>query len=117
MAVLDEGGAWIRTGQSFFMYRPGNSDRRGEQTYRYYGLPNARLDSHFFTINLLERDHWPQEACSTSGKNETDNAFEAIAPNIDTGNALLERVRCSGFGMRGQMVRIASQYKHQSETK
>ena len=40
---------WVRTGQSFLAYLPGQSDRRGDPIWRWYGLPSAGLDSHFFS--------------------------------------------------------------------
>jgi Repeat of unknown function (DUF5648) len=51
IAALDTGvvPGWARTGQSFLAYRPG--DRTGQRVWRFYGLPSAGLNTHFFTMN------------------------------------------------------------------
>ena len=80
-----DGGAfpgWLRTGQSFLAYLPGQSDSRGDRISRYYGLPGAGLDSHFYTSfpweirSLLPRT-WPLEA---------EDVFEIPTPSSLTGD-------------------------------
>jgi hypothetical protein len=52
IAALDAGvhPGWVRTGQSFLAYRPGQGV--GQPVQRWYGLPSAGLDTHFFTMNV-----------------------------------------------------------------
>jgi hypothetical protein len=54
IAALDAGAhpGWVRTGQSFLAYRPGQGV--GQPVQRWYGLPGAGLDTHFFTMNVLD---------------------------------------------------------------
>lgn len=51
---LDAGNDWRRTGQSFLAYTPDAADGRGQPVARYYGLPSAGLDSHFYSWNWWE---------------------------------------------------------------
>lgn len=85
IAALDAGGAWSRTGQTFLAYTPLSSDRRGEPLYRYYSLPSSSLDSHVFTLNLLERDALAGRTMSAVWLKESDDAFEAAVPDTSTG--------------------------------
>ena len=81
MRALDTGvfGGWARTGESFLAYPPGESGV-GTPIQRFYGLPSAGLDSHFFTGDLQElwalligplTRAWAQEGV----------AFEIYTPN------------------------------------
>jgi YVTN family beta-propeller protein len=83
---LDHGArvGWKRTGQSFVAYRPGQSPVAIDAVCRYYGLPSAGLDSHFYSGSEAE--------CSAVGTGfahswfkETDNAFEVVLPDVVTG--------------------------------
>ena len=50
MRDLDAGrhAGWTRTGESFFAYADQRSDRRGTPVLRWYGLPAAGLNTHFY---------------------------------------------------------------------
>jgi len=52
IAALDAGvhPGWVRTGESFLAYRPEQGV--GQPVQRWYGLPGAGLDTHFFTMNV-----------------------------------------------------------------
>jgi hypothetical protein len=52
IAALDAGvhPGWVRTGQSFLAYRPEQGV--GLPVQRWYGLPGAGLDTHFFTMDI-----------------------------------------------------------------
>jgi hypothetical protein len=82
--ALDAGAhfGWVRTGQSFPAYVPGSLGVNGF-VWRYYGLPSAGLDSHFFTLAVpeqnvlnLEPDKWVVER---------QDAFELLQPLTATG--------------------------------
>ena len=45
---------WLRTGQTFLGYVSGFF---GGAVARYYGLPSAGLDSHFFTLDVAENQY------------------------------------------------------------
>ncbi len=76
---------WARTGQSFNAYAAGSggpSDRL--PVCRYYGLPQAGLDSHFYTGGVLE--------CLDVGAKfagaweiESGEVFQMRFPDVDTG--------------------------------
>jgi hypothetical protein len=55
---LDTGvhSGWARTGQSFMAYVPGQDDDRGVIVQRWYGRPEAGLNSHFLTWVFAEED-------------------------------------------------------------
>ena len=87
IAALDAGQfpGWIRTGQSFLAYLPGQSDNRGHAVCRYYGLPSAGLDSHFYSAS--------SEECfdvagmfSGAWRLETNDVFEIPFPDRLTGS-------------------------------
>jgi hypothetical protein len=77
--ALDSGVkvGWVRTGQSIDGYVPTQSDQRGRPAARYYGLPSAGLDTHFFTI----RDENPGMAWVL----ESTDVFELAQPDTLTG--------------------------------
>ena len=56
-AVLDSGaiGGWQRTGEWFVAYRAGQGAAAGANPVcRYYGRPEAGLDSHFYSASSVE---------------------------------------------------------------
>jgi hypothetical protein len=65
IAALDGGHfpGWVRTGQQWISYLPvGTPPATESPVCRFYGLPQAGLDSHFFTDIASEcqyvQDHW-----------------------------------------------------------
>jgi Repeat of unknown function (DUF5648) len=75
---------WLRTGQSFFAYIPGQSGGHVPPAYRFYGLPSARLDAHVFTMGAsAETFNLMVGALSRSWKLETYDAFELYYPDRD----------------------------------
>ena len=56
IAGLDAGvfAGWQRTGEGFTAYAPGASDPEAVPVCRFYGLPSAGLDSHFYSSYLEE---------------------------------------------------------------
>lgn len=85
ISSLDAGTKWKRTGQSFLAYLPGQSDGRGRPVARYYGLPTAGLDSHFFTWNYTERNAVENGPFSGAWELETYDAFETEIPDWPSG--------------------------------
>ena len=85
IAKLDASGDWKRTGQSFIAYLPDAGDGRGQPVARYYGLPSAGLDSHFYTWNWWE--FWKMgELNATKGNGwlfESAAAFSVEWPSTD----------------------------------
>lgn len=87
IARLDEGvlPGWVRTGETFPVYVPYQSDRRGWNVFRFYGLPQAGLDSHFLTARSEEAIALQEPPSSDSWEVETDDAFEAPLPDALSG--------------------------------
>jgi hypothetical protein len=50
--ALDNGVGWARTGQTFNAYPP--SDASHSPVCRFYGRPEAGLDSHFYSASTVE---------------------------------------------------------------
>jgi hypothetical protein len=76
---LDTGAipGWQRTGESFHALPPGELPSFGLPVCRFYGLPSAGLDSHFFSASGDEcaavKEKWPNQWML-----ETEAAFGAI---------------------------------------
>jgi hypothetical protein len=76
---LDTGAipGWQRTGQSFHALPVADMPSFGLPVCRFYGLPSAGLDSHFFSASVDEcaavKEKWPNQWVL-----ETDAAFGAI---------------------------------------
>ena len=87
VAALDAGQfpGWVRTGQSFLAYVPGQSDNRGHPICRYYGLPSAGLDSHFYSASGAECFEVAVRF-SDAWKLESNDAFEIPFPDRLTGS-------------------------------
>jgi hypothetical protein len=87
MADLDSGvhAGWVRTGQSFLAYLPGESDGRGKGTHRWYGLPSAGLDTHFFTASSTEWYQFTRADYRWSWVSEGLFAFEIALPDVVSG--------------------------------
>jgi hypothetical protein len=82
IAALDAGAhpGWVRTGQSFLAYRPGEG--AGQPVYRYYGLPSAGLDTHFFTMGFNVGDFMFLFAHASAWKLESGDAFDLDFPSV-----------------------------------
>jgi hypothetical protein len=87
IAALDGGvfKGWVRTGQSFLAYAPGQSDNRGRRVCRFYGSPSAGLDSHFFSASIVECIGVQNGPLGTKWLLEGDDVFEIALPNSVTG--------------------------------
>ena len=80
IAALDSGHfpGWTRTGQSFWSFVPAQPvPSTLTPVCRFYGLPSAGLDSHFFSAGAVEcqyvSDHW-----SYAWQIEAQNVFEVV---------------------------------------
>ena len=85
--ALDTGyfSGWARTGQQFQAYATGSSaGPTMNPVCRYYGLPSAGLDSHFYSASSVEC--WEvNEYFGTEWQIESDNVFQIDLPNATTG--------------------------------
>jgi len=90
IALLDAGvfQGWTRTGQKFLVYLTDPSmvvPSPLSPVCRYYGLPSAGLDTHFFSASpadcAIVMIMWP-----TQWVLETPNAFYVYLPNIVDGS-------------------------------
>lgn len=85
MAKLDRSRDWRRTGAVFMSFAPGTGRPEARGVCRFYGLPAANLDSHFFSAD-------PDECAAVrekfvgSWEEETANAFEVMLPDRQTGD-------------------------------
>lgn len=76
---------WERTGYQFFAYPTGASAGGTiNPVCRYYGLPSAGLDSHFYSASALECFQVDQYY-GTEWQIESDNVFQIDLPNTATG--------------------------------
>ena len=85
IAALDAGvhSGWERTGQSLLAYRPGQTHFQLPAVQRFYGLPSAGLDTHFFTIDYADQFALTYGPRSSAWVLETENAFEIWRPDQD----------------------------------
>jgi hypothetical protein len=85
--ALDTGyfSGWARTGQSFKAYVTGSSaGATMNPVCRYYGLPSAGIDSHFYSASA--RECFEVNAYfGTEWQIENDNVFQIDLPNTTTG--------------------------------
>lgn len=88
VAGLDAGAhpGWIRTGQSFLAYRPGQGG--GPNVRRFYGLPSAGLDTHFFTNNMADYFYLYVGPKAAAWIQESYDAFELDFPSVADGSCL-----------------------------
>jgi len=86
IAALDAGSkpGWRRTGKSFAVFVSGKSGGVGVPVCRFYGSPDAGLDSHFYTANAAECAALPG-LFGGAWKLETANAFEVRMANAQGG--------------------------------
>lgn len=76
---------WVRTGQSFLAYLPQQSDNRGRPVTRYYGLPSAGLDSHFYSVSTAENAALGRPPFVAAWEFEGQDVFEIATPQTLTG--------------------------------
>jgi hypothetical protein len=75
---------WQRTGQSFKVYDPSTNGTGANPVCRFYGLPSAGLDSHFYSAS-------PDECAAVAQKFagvwelESNDVFKVFLPNTTTG--------------------------------
>ena len=86
-AKLDAGvhTGWMRTGHSFQAYRPNGSGGRGRSVCRWYGSPDAGLDTHVFSASYAECAAMILYHSRSEWTIETDKAFEIALPDLPTG--------------------------------
>lgn len=79
---LDSGRhrGWQRTGGTFAVFAAGKSGGAGTPVCRFYGLPSAGLDSHFYTADAEECAQI-ETRFNGAWQLETTNAFEIVLPN------------------------------------
>lgn len=84
IALLDNGQlpGWARTGRGFVAYAPFAGSEASKPVCRFYGLPAAGIDSHFYSAYATECDaiatQWPG-----AWQLETDSIFEVPVPAPD----------------------------------
>lgn len=75
---------WVRTGEAFWVYPAGLLPEPVQSVCRFYGLPAAGLDSHFFSASNTECEEvlsrFPQAWLL-----ETSDAFRVFLPEVATG--------------------------------
>ncbi|HET8875982.1 MAG TPA: SMP-30/gluconolactonase/LRE family protein [Casimicrobiaceae bacterium] len=75
---------WARTGQTFLAWLPGRSSGNAKPVCRYYGLPSAGLDSHFYSASVAECVAVAERFGSAWTK-EADDVFEIGLPDATSG--------------------------------
>lgn len=79
MDLLDRGvtAGWTRTGEAFKVMFGETAQSSAKSVCRFYGLPSAGLDSHFFSASMSEcvdvLDRWPSQWLL-----ETTDAFAVV---------------------------------------
>ena len=76
---------WMRPGHSFQAYGPNGSGGRGRSVCRWYGSPDAGLDTHFFSASYTECVGMFVPYFRPGWTRETENAFEIALPDLPTG--------------------------------
>lgn len=84
MVKLDDTSDWMRTGAVFMTFPPGSNRPGTSGVCRYYGLPAAGLDSHFFSASRDECNA-VRERFAYAWKVEAGNVFEVYLPNQESG--------------------------------
>ena len=86
IAKLDAGDfvGWQRTGQHFTVFDPATPVAGASPVCRFYGLPSAGLDSHFYSASAAECADVLQRFAG-AWIEETDNAFGIYLPDVLTG--------------------------------
>ena len=86
-ASLDHGvhQGWSRTGESFFAYATGQSDNKARPVCRFYGVPVAGKDTHFYSVAAAECARLAQAPNSDKWSLESANVFELGLPDRGTG--------------------------------
>lgn len=80
MAKLDQGWEWFRSGAVFLAFPPEAQQVGAIPVCRFYGLPSAGLDSHFFSASSEECAEVAQRFAG-SWLQETSNAFKVYLPS------------------------------------
>jgi len=87
IAALDSGtfAGWARTGQGFTAYAAGSHNGGTvHPVCRFYGLPSAGLDSHFYSASPAEC-FAVDERFGAEWRIESDNVFQVDLPDTATG--------------------------------
>ena len=86
-ALLDSGTTrgWARTGQQFDAYAPNATGVVASPVCRFYGRPEAGLDSHFYSASSDECGAVAHKFAS-SWQFESGNVFRIPLPNMSTGD-------------------------------
>jgi hypothetical protein len=84
--ALDSGQfpGWVRTGLSFSVYDAGTAVPGVVPVCRFYGSPDAGLDSHFYSASVTECDQVKQKYPG-AWIFESGNVFEVFMPDLATG--------------------------------
>ena len=85
-ALLDAGAfsGWQRTGFGFVAYAAGSGAPSVSPVCRFYGRPEAGIDSHFYSAMPSECAAVEQNYAS-SWRKESSNVFEVSLPNLQNG--------------------------------
>ncbi|MEO8753000.1 MAG: hypothetical protein ABI624_10005 [Casimicrobiaceae bacterium] len=83
---LDSGATvgWQRTGQSFKVLEAGDTTPGASSVCRFYGVPAAGLDSHFYSASAVECDAVKLKF-PTAWLLESSDVFQVYLPNLTTG--------------------------------
>jgi hypothetical protein len=86
IAALDGGvfPGWERTGLTFNVFAPTKSGGVGVPVCRFYGLPSAGLDSHFYSANQTECASIP-DIFHGAWQLEGTDVFDIRLPDLVTG--------------------------------
>ncbi len=75
---------WQRTGLSFKVFDPTTTAPGASPVCRFYGLPEAGLDSHFYSASVAECNEVKQKFAG-AWELEADNVFIVYLPDVGTG--------------------------------
>ena len=88
IAALDTGAhaGWARTGEAFAVHAPGSREgERPSPVCRYYGRPEAGLDSHFYSASPAECRALAERAAG-AWMLESDEVFVVALPDTTDGS-------------------------------
>lgn len=81
MVKLDNSRDWIRTGAVLMAFPPGSLYPGAQPACRFYGRPEAGIDSHFFS-HLIGECNSVFESRKDAWMLETWDAFRVFVPNV-----------------------------------
>jgi hypothetical protein len=118
IAKLDTGVlvGWQRTNLSFKVLEATDTTPGALAVCRFYGVPAAGLDSHFYSASAAECDAVKQKF-PTAWLLESPNVFQVYLPNLTTGQCPANTIPCIAAGTIAPIPTTATRPVPRSKTR